>query len=201
MCRRRNAVNSQQGTRGAKAEEGNSISDEAVYDTLSGASEFNVIAAYSRADNCRPHILLNHHVYDNMLEFWELRPSDPQPTLRVSVSVSESLYRSLKLGIPPRNETTILSAVADTACQFCLAGINILPLLGLDKSNLVKCSMKMNSANNTGIEILGALPLEITGLRVSDFITVQLNTRLCVKFQSSNRSFRSCTTSLKILIF
>ena len=53
--------------------------------------------------------------------------------------------------------------MADTGCQSCLAGINLLKAMGLQKTHLIPVTMKMTAANSQGIEILGALPLRISG--------------------------------------
>ena len=70
-----------------------------------------------------------------------------------------TIHSSLNL-----NETKItLSALADTGCQSCLAGTNLLHKLNLKISNLIPVKTKMRSANNEGIRLLGAILLNISG--------------------------------------
>jgi len=53
--------------------------------------------------------------------------------------------------------------MADTGCQSCLAGINIIEKLCLPISDLIPVSMKMHAANEGAINIHGAVILRITG--------------------------------------
>lgn len=52
--------------------------------------------------------------------------------------------------------------MADTGCQSCLAGVQVIHKLGLTKSDLIPLTMKMHAANNGGITILGATILRIS---------------------------------------
>ena len=61
-----------------------------------------------------------------------------------------------------KNKTAI-SALADTGCQSCLAGTNLLHKLNLTTSNLIPVKTKMRSANNEGINLLGAILLNLSG--------------------------------------
>ena len=84
--------------------------------------------------------------------------------------------------------------MADTGCQSCLAGSDLLNQMGLQKHNLVPVSMQMSAANNEGIKIIGALPLRITGTSPSG---VKLVTRQLVYFTPSTKrmflSKHACT--------
>ena len=64
-------------------------------------------------------------------------------------------------------------AMADTGCQSCLAGLKVIHRLGLRESDLLPVTMRMHTANNEGIKILGAILLRIfstdsTGLPVTN---------------------------------
>ncbi|KAK3715193.1 hypothetical protein RRG08_040042 [Elysia crispata] len=52
--------------------------------------------------------------------------------------------------------------MSDTGCQSCLAGIIVLYRLGLTPSDLIPVTMRMHSADNKDINILGATMLHIT---------------------------------------
>ena len=65
---------------------------------------------------------------------------------------------------PPTIKNATLNVIADTGCQSCLAGIDVLLKLGLTTRHLLKCTMKMCSANNKSIPIMGALLLDISGV-------------------------------------
>ena len=107
------------------------------------------------------------------MKLWEKRASDPQPF----VSVTYSFYTSDKanLGVPtdsksrsaPPLHTTTHGSMADTGCQSCLSGVSLLRKLKLSPSDLVPAKTRMNAANSNPINILGALPLRITGTAAS----------------------------------
>ncbi|VDI39664.1 Hypothetical predicted protein [Mytilus galloprovincialis] len=62
-----------------------------------------------------------------------------------------------------RTNTVAISAMADTGCQSCLAGIKVIHRLGINQTELIPVNMKMHAANNKGITILGATILRISG--------------------------------------
>ena len=53
-----------------------------------------------------------------------------------------------------------IDGVADTGCQSCLVGAHILQKLGISKADLIPVTQRMQAANNSGIQILGAILLE-----------------------------------------
>ena len=56
-----------------------------------------------------------------------------------------------------------MQALADTGCQSCLAGTNILRLLGLQQSDINPVTMQMSAATNQGIKISGAIVARVGG--------------------------------------
>ena len=56
------------------------------------------------------------------------------------------------------------SVMADTGCQSCLAGIGVIGRLGLTRADLIPVTMKMNAADEKGINILGAAILRFSGI-------------------------------------
>lgn len=52
--------------------------------------------------------------------------------------------------------------MADTSCQSCLAGLKVIHNLGLVESGLIPVTMRMNTATNSGIRILGAILLRLS---------------------------------------
>ncbi|KAL8583505.1 hypothetical protein ACOMHN_056315 [Nucella lapillus] len=73
--------------------------------------------------------------------------------------VSVADYTELGYKRPNTTNTIEQAALADTGCQSCLAGIHIVRQLGLHASNLISVEMKMHTADNKDIPIIGALPL------------------------------------------
>ena len=103
---------------------------------------------------------IKHHVYDKSKGKWLERRSQPQPYLDVLLSVAD--FSKLGHTHPPGTKKTKLKALADTGCQSCLAGSQILRHLGVKPDNLMDVTTTMRAADNRSIPILGALPLMIT---------------------------------------
>jgi hypothetical protein len=113
--------------------------------------------------NRRISIGLDHHLYDNLSDMWVRGRSQPQPYITLSVRVLPEDYDSLGFTLEHNSRVATISAMADTGCQSCLAGIKVIHRLGLKKSDLIPVTMKMHAANNKGINILGATILRISG--------------------------------------
>ena len=126
-------------------------------------------------------------MYNSLQDCWEKRPSAPQPTVRVFVSHYPSDTRALgitsALRRPTPSPTTY--AVADTGCQSCLAGTNLLRHLGLAKHHLTPVKLQMTAANEAPINILGALALRISDTHGPG----GMETRQVVYFTDSTQKF------------
>ena len=68
-------------------------------------------------------------------------------------------------GFPLRipQERSFVSAMADTGCKSCLAGLKIVKKLGLSIKDLIPVDIKMHAADNHDIRILGATILRLSG--------------------------------------
>ena len=132
----------------------------AVFDTLCTVVSTDFLASTVNA------IVLDHHIYNELCDTWQKRQSDKQPIIKISVHADPSHIQKLGLTASLTGSTPIVShtAMADTGCQSCLSGVDLLSKLGLNNSHLVPVSLKMNAANITAIKIIGALPLCITGI-------------------------------------
>ncbi|RUS74671.1 hypothetical protein EGW08_017577 [Elysia chlorotica] len=110
-------------------------------------------------------VSLDHHVYNEFCRAWEKRASDPQPFVNVTIQAVPSDAQSL--GFTPTvsraTPSILFSAMADTGCQSCLAGLKLLSRMGLGQRDLLPVNMKMTAANSGAIDIIGALPLRISG--------------------------------------
>ena len=127
-----------------------------VYNSLCDSISF-------QTDSCSA-IKLDHHVYDNLNKTWTKRHSDPQPNINVSVSFHPSDAPDLNLPAQANKSSPVTyPAMPDTGCQSCLSGPTLLRKLNLSKSDLYPVSMSMTAANNRSINIIGAMPLRITG--------------------------------------
>ena len=58
---------------------------------------------------------------------------------------------------------SFVSAMADTGCQRCLAGLKVVKKLGVSVRDLIPVNIKMQAANNDNIRILGAAILRLLG--------------------------------------
>ena len=101
---------------------------------------------------------INHHVFDPETQNWVQSKSKDQPIIDVQVKVTNGL----NFTPPPRSKVCTQKALADTGCQSCLAGINLLTKLGVSKTDLLPVQTKIKTANNSNIPLLGAIPLSLT---------------------------------------
>ena len=137
------------------------------------------------------HITLDHHIYDDLDNTWRRRQSDPQPCIDISVETvpSDTKHIGRKPTIDSPTKSVPYRAMADTGCQSCLAGFDLLNELNIQKTQLIPVSMKMTAANNKNIEIAGALPLRITGISPSK--TAHTTKQLVYFTPSARRMFLS----------
>ena len=143
VCRAKNS------TKSTKATE----RQDAISDTLCGITA---------VDNTRA-VTLDHHVFDQPTGDWIRKRSKPQPYVRLQMSVESEDYRQLgyKLSTPPKR--SFVSAMADTGCQSCLAGLQVVKKLGISTKDLIPVDLKMHAADNHNIQILGAIILRFSG--------------------------------------
>ena len=120
----------------------------AIFDSLCASS------ISQQHDGCT--LSLDHHMYNEICDQWSKQTSQSQPFIKLQTTVHSEDYAALgfKVKISPR--TASLPAMADTGCQSCLAGVNILHPLCLTEDDLIPVTMKMHAANNNRITILGA---------------------------------------------
>ncbi len=110
-------------------------------------------------------IALDHHIYDQLNDTWVRRASRPQPFVNLRISICADDYEELgfKMRSPVSTSPMEHPSMADTGCQSCLAGIGVLHRLGLQQHDLIPVTMKMHTAVNNGINILGATVLRYAG--------------------------------------
>lgn len=106
---------------------------------------------------------LDHHVYNDLSDMWLKRRSTSQPYIQVNIKIVPEDYADLGLDLPAPTLTSQVPAMTDTGCQSCLAGMKIVHRLGMRESDLIPVNMKMHTATNGGINILGAAILRISG--------------------------------------
>ena len=142
------------------------MSHDNVTSLFEGYSEMGSVDMQPTAVNA---IMLDHHVYNDLNRTWQRRMSDPQPFTDITVQYVPSDAHELGIHASIENCThkVTYKAMADTGCQSCLGGLELLEKLGLNKKHLIPVKMKMTAANSKGISIIGALPLQVTGVSPS----------------------------------
>ena len=73
-------------------------------------------------------------------------------------------YSSLGYQLPSYNQSVIVTFFADTGCQCCLAGANLLQNLNLKIDELIPTKMTMNAANNKSFNIIGAVVVRLRSI-------------------------------------
>ena len=127
-----------------------------------GEAVFDELCTLRSASRSNRSISVDHHLFDNMSSTWMKRNSQPQPFVSISIQASRMDYRALGFTLHTQSKSIKQSAMADTGCQSCLAGVIVLYRLGLMESDLIPVTMRMHAADNKDIKILGATMLHIT---------------------------------------
>ena len=101
---------------------------------------------------------LNHQTWNRHTKRWTQRKSQPQPHLEVTIATRREDFR--QHGHTLRQETQALSAdaMADTGCQSCLAGPQLLTRLHLTETDLIPVNLIMHSASGDDLPIPGSPP-------------------------------------------
>ncbi len=95
-------------------------------------------------DNPNP----THHIFDQFTKGWLRRQSKPQPFVRLRISVEREDYNHFGFTLKTPRQQSFVSALADTGCQSCLAGLKIVKKLGLSTKDLIPVALKMHAADN-----------------------------------------------------
>ena len=106
---------------------------------------------------------LDHHRYDETSGKWQKRASKPQPIVTLTANILAEDYEEFGFRLWATTKPVTVHAMADTGCQSCLVGINVINRMGLKRKHLIPSSMRMHAANNNDIRILGAAILRFTG--------------------------------------
>ncbi|CAG2216564.1 unnamed protein product [Mytilus edulis] len=131
-------------------------------DTTTVNTTLKSISSDSHKINGRT-LAIDHHLYDNLSDTWIIKASQPQPFVNLVLRILPEDYEAFGFNMTKRTNTVAISTIADTGCQSCLAGIKVIHRLGIHQTELIPVNMKMHTANNKGITILGATILRISG--------------------------------------
>ena len=167
-CRRRDhftEVCRQQKTAAVTGASAATRHEDSDFGVLCGIADHTAIpnpdSTHTDAASCSA--TLAHHMFDDESQRWRRQTSQPQPTVDLELSVDPADYSSLGVECPNRTTTITQRVIADTGCQSCLAGTNLLRRLGIAEDELVPTSMRMHAANGNHIELRGAVILRISG--------------------------------------
>ena len=119
-------------------------------------------------------VILDHHLYDNMCNRWSRQFSKAQPFIKLAMSTHKDDYQALgfTMTCPPTSCT--IQGMADTGCQSCLCGLQIIRKLGMSEKDLISVTMRVHAANKQDIGIPGAAIVTLCGISKT---SKQLETR------------------------
>ncbi|CAC5412152.1 unnamed protein product [Mytilus coruscus] len=109
-------------------------------------------------------LAIDHHLfYNNLSDTWISKDSKPQPFVNLILRILPEDYEAFGFNMTKITNTVATSVLADTGCQSCLAGIEVIYRLGINPYELIPVNIKMHATNNKGVTILGATILRISG--------------------------------------
>ena len=149
--------------------------DNNQVDAVVGEASIMSMCASVKACSSLPPV--PHMLYEQVK--WMKKPPPGHPMIMLEVTVSAKSYSETGFTPPPatRRRDTDLLCLADTGCQACCMGPTQLYKLGMTERDLLVPELHLKAANTSGIDIIGALFVEIGGKDVSG---VTRNTRqLC----------------------
>ena len=138
----------------SKPAKGSSLTD------IGGAILHDICAMEASSHNNQ--VTLDHHIFDKKTGRWSMAQSQPQPYIRVKASTSRQDYEHFGFPLKPVPKVAFISAMCHTGCQSCLAGTNVAKSLGLSNNDLIPVRLRMHSANNQDIHILGAAIMKLS---------------------------------------
>jgi hypothetical protein len=99
---------------------------------------------------------LPHQTWNQTSGSWTQRRSPPQPTLTVAITTNRADYQVHGHTLRVEGSNQSAEALADTGCQSCLAGPQLMRSLGLEKRDLILASLTMRLAS--GNQLLFLVP-------------------------------------------
>ena len=99
----------------------------------------------------------------NFTKGWLRRRSKYQPYIRLRMNIHHEDYNHFGFPLRVPQAQSFVSAMADTGCQSCLAGLKVVKKLDVSIEDLIPVTIKMQTANNENIHIIGATILRLSG--------------------------------------
>jgi len=73
---------------------------------------------------------VDHHIFDKFAKGWLRRRSKSQPYVRLQMNIQREDYDHFGFPLRVPQVRSFISAMADTGCQNCLAGLKVVKKLG-----------------------------------------------------------------------
>ena len=83
--------------------------------------------------------------------------------VRLHLEVCHRVAKSQGFKEPRSTKPTTVIGLADTGAQMCVSGMDVTANLGLQRTDLIKPQLKISVADNTGLELIGAAFIFISG--------------------------------------
>ena len=80
---------------------------------------------------------VDHHVFDKFTKGWLRRRSKSQPYVRLQMNIQREDYDHFGFPLRVPQARSFVSAMADTGCQSCLAGLKVVKKLGVSVRDLI----------------------------------------------------------------
>ena len=105
-------------------------------------------------------------MYNSITNTWRRSRAQDQPKVSIfakALRIKNNHYHPLNTVQSHPRHSAMIDAITDTGCMSCLAGMNILTILGLSSKDLIPVTAQMKSADNDAIQLLGAIFIELEG--------------------------------------
>ena len=104
---------------------------------------------------------LPHQTWQSDTSSWVQQCSPSQPVIAIRVSSHAEDFRTHGHTLPRESRHIPTTAIADTGCQSCLAGTDLMSKLHFDPNDFIPVNLTMKSASGNNLPILGAALLRI----------------------------------------
>ena len=123
------------------------------------------------------------------------RKSQPQPHLEVTIAARREKFGQHGHTLREETQALTVDAMADTECQSCLAGPQLLARLHLTEADLIPVNLIMHSASGDDLLILGA-----TILRITASITGQETRQMVYFSRIASKLYLSLATCIDLML-
>ena len=103
---------------------------------------------------------LTHHIFSK--GEWKKAQFMKHPTISITVSVDNNHYKAFGLRFPSTS-AKVVSCITDTGAQSNLWSLKECLEMGFHKDDLIPVKVLLSAANNSGIQISGAILVQLSG--------------------------------------